>query len=335
MDYQMAITYRMGELELWNPFSKRRMGVLNGNWDNVTIEHVGPVSPSVLAIINAGVRHKQRMADGGKVYFTKVDWSAGYNRFPKMPIKVWDQEPQPGMGISAIEGIASAASSDGNRVSLYTGDKTLGYVYRRIFDISGAEAVKINEQRLINKHSGSVTALCYVEAGGYVVSGNTAGKLYINDHASAMCTQTIDVGTGVKIGSITRSPFNPHLFMVGCNYPNNNLLIFDNRHRVNRGMPSLSLKDNNRVITSQYIRPVWDAETGLICSPARGFGNTSISVWDPRFVRCGDANKFVINSSVDEVHSVGFTAPMARKGRVMITASMYGTGFMSITDDIL
>ncbi|KAJ2376202.1 hypothetical protein IW150_002118 [Coemansia sp. RSA 2607] len=144
-DRQTVLAYGIEELELWDPIDKNLLGMLNGDWDNLRIEQAEPVSPSVLAIISAGVKDKQQVIGGGKLHFTKVDWSTGNGRFPKMPIQEWTEETQPGMGISIIEGIESAAANDETRVSLFTGDITNGYVYRRIFDISESKVAKVDE----------------------------------------------------------------------------------------------------------------------------------------------------------------------------------------------
>ncbi|KAJ1857431.1 hypothetical protein LPJ73_002039, partial [Coemansia sp. RSA 2703] len=147
-DRQTVLAYGIEELELWDPIDKNLLGMLNGDWDNLRIEQVEPVSPSVLAIISAGVKDKQQVIGGGKLHFTKVDWSTGNDQFPKMPIQEWTEDTQSGMSISIIEGIESAVTNDETRVSLFTGDTTNGFVYRRIFDISENKVAKVGEQRM-------------------------------------------------------------------------------------------------------------------------------------------------------------------------------------------
>ncbi|KAJ2393892.1 hypothetical protein GGI05_002281, partial [Coemansia sp. RSA 2603] len=161
-------------------------------------------------------------------------------------------------------------------------------------------------------------------AGNYVVSGNTTGKIYVNDHDNGRCTQTINAG-GIIIGSIISCPFSPNLFAVGCCNPKNKLLVYDNRLQINKGKPSLTLKDAGSVIKTKYNRPAWDSETGLICSPVRkyadGTNTAAINIWDPRFVKCSGASNIILNNGKYEVLSVDFTQSMEGRNRAMITAS--------------
>ncbi|KAJ2383173.1 hypothetical protein GGI05_005403 [Coemansia sp. RSA 2603] len=252
-----------------------------------------------------------------------------------MPIQEWTEDTQSGMSISIIEGIESAVTNDETRVSLFTGDTTNGFVYRRIFDISENKVAKVGEQRMVNRHYGSVSALCHVEASNYVVSGNTTGKIYVNDHDNGRCTQTIDVGRGIIIGSIISCPFSPNLFAVGCCNPKNKLLIYDNRLRINKGKPSLTLKDAGSVIKTKYNRPAWDAETGLICLPVRKYADgtdaAAINIWDPRFVKCSTASNLMLTNRKKDVFSVDFTHSMEGRNRAMITASEDSIRFARIS----
>ncbi|KAJ2394801.1 hypothetical protein GGI05_001868 [Coemansia sp. RSA 2603] len=123
--------------------------------------------------------------------------------------------------------------------------------------------------------------------------------------------------------------------MVGYCHPRNELMVFDSRLGSNMGAPVMTLKDAGNQITSRYNRPAWDAETGLICSPVRryvdGRDTTMINVWDPRFIKCSDADNFMLYRNKHEVLSVDFTKSMVGKDRIMVTASEDNVGFTPFT----
>ncbi|KAJ1718660.1 hypothetical protein LPJ53_006392, partial [Coemansia erecta] len=132
----------------------------------------------------------------------------------------WVPDKRLESGISVIDSVNPESPSNTTRVSLFTGGladtQTGGNVYRRIFDISGSTARMVQSQKMDKRHCGRVTALCNVEAGNYIVSGNTKGDIYCHDLNTGACIQDISLGDDNDIiGNITRCPFSQNLYMVG------------------------------------------------------------------------------------------------------------------------
>ncbi|KAJ1718559.1 hypothetical protein LPJ53_006453, partial [Coemansia erecta] len=134
---------------------------------------------------------------------------------------------------------------------MFTGDITGGGVHRRIFDVSNIVVTTADEEEMENRHRGVVSAICHLEDMNMVISGNTFGDVCINDHDNGNCILKFGIGDDSAVGSITRCPLNPELFMVG-RYPHNEILVYDVREDLTTGKPSLVLRDAVSMAVSRY-----------------------------------------------------------------------------------
>ncbi|KAJ2395266.1 hypothetical protein GGI05_001661, partial [Coemansia sp. RSA 2603] len=332
MDSETVIAYGDDKLQLWDPVSKNIVREWDGGLQNVHIGQVEPISPSMLAVVSSGAGENEQVSKAGRLMFTDLNWSTETNRFSDMTVRQWVDDEPPVEDISVVECAQSQDAENESQVSLFTGSMTDGAVYRRKFDFSEGEAEMIEQQSMVNNHDGDISALCHVEAQKCVISGTSFGNICINDHESGSRVHSFSIALHGTISSITRCPFNPFLFLIGCCQREIEFMIFDMRANMN-GVPELSLKDAGSTITAPSNKPKWDSETGLILAPVRrnfnGQTTATVDIWDPRCVKNEDAKHLRLHQNDNEVFSVDFTTPADVTKRVMVTASENTIGFTS------
>ncbi|KAJ1857200.1 hypothetical protein LPJ73_002076, partial [Coemansia sp. RSA 2703] len=332
MDSETVIAYGDDKLQLWDPVSKNIVREWDGGLQNVHIGQVEPISPSMLAMVSSGAGKNEQVSKAGRLMFTDLNWSTENNRFSDMTVHQWVDDEPPVEDISVVECAQSQDAENESQVSLFTGSSTDGAVYRRKFDFSEGEAEMIEQQSMVNNHDGDISALCHVEAQKCVISGTSFGNICINDHESGSRVHNFSIALHGTISSITRCPFNPFLFLIGCCQREIEFMIFDMRANMN-GVPKLSLRDSGSTITAPSNKPKCDSETGLILAPVRrnvnGQTTATVDIWDPRCVKNDNANHLRLHQNDNEVFSVDFTMPADVTKRVMVTASENTIGFTS------
>ncbi|KAJ2377183.1 hypothetical protein IW150_001532 [Coemansia sp. RSA 2607] len=332
MDRETVIAYGGDKLQLWDPVSKNIVKEWDGGLQNVHIGQVEPISPSMLAVVSSGTGENEQVSKAGRLMFTDLNWSTENNQFSDMTVRQWVDDEPPVEDISVVECAQSQDAENELQVSLFTGSRTDGAVYRRKFDFSEGEAEMIQQQSMVNNHDGDISALCHVEAQKCVISSTSFGNICINDHESGSRVHSFSIALHGTISSITRCPFNPFLFLIGCCQREIEFMIFDMRANMN-GVPELSLKDAGSTITAPSNKPKWDTETGLILAPVRrnvdGKAIATINMWDPRCIKNNNANHFRLPENETEAFSVEFTKPTDIKQRIMVTASEKAIGFFS------
>ncbi|KAJ1848038.1 hypothetical protein LPJ73_004088 [Coemansia sp. RSA 2703] len=251
-----------------------------------------------------------------------------------MPIIEWTDNAQTEEAISVVESAYSAESSDETQISLFTGAKSGGAVYRMSFDISGSSDAAISSQRMNTPHRKPVTALCHMQALNMVISGNVAGDISLSNQDTGRCVNSLSLGEGETVDNINCCPFDRQLFMVSGRHPMDAILLFDCR-KLNRNMPDLVLQDTASLAPLRYNYPAWHSSSGLICAPARRYAagreTAAVNMWDPRFVNETVASYFTLHKDDSNVTSVDFTEATRDKGPLMITASDNTIGFTSFS----
>ncbi|KAJ2376292.1 hypothetical protein IW150_002070 [Coemansia sp. RSA 2607] len=325
VDNQTIVAYGEDKLQFWDTGGDGLVGVWNGDQARISIEQGEPVSPSTLAIVSSGGQETEQASEAGRLFFMDVNWSSEKKRFSNLPIRQWVGDSQSGTNISIVKGVRPQDDGDKSRVSLFTGGLTGGAVYRRIFDISESKVNMVTEQEMVNRHRGSVSALCHVEVQDCIISGTTFGTISLNDHQTGASVQMFELGDDTTIGSATSCPFNSNLFMVGCCKPKSKLLIFDMRQKLKTPKPSLILRDANTTTTSRYSSPSWNRHKDLVFAPVRrlvdGKEIGAVDIWDPRFIKFRGVEKFIPYEGVGNIYSVDFIKRENKNPQIMVTAS--------------